>query len=183
MIRTIPLILLAVAQLSAAETPLLSNGGFEADTNKDGVPDDWSLQTGVSWETEGANHFIRLTGAGTSTQVSVYREIPVNGATAVRVSYRVRYADVKRGTQPWHDARIIMEAKAADKTVFKGALPHPFFTGSAGWTEKSFTRALPAGTQTITLMPALFMIEKGTFDIDDIVITAIDPSKVEAAKP
>lgn len=181
MIRIVPLILLAIAPLAAAETQLLGNGDFE--TAKDGRPDGWSLQTGVSYETEGANHFIRLTGAGTSTQVSVYREIPVNGATAVRVSYRVRYADVKRGTQPWHDARIIMDAKAADKSVFKGALPHPFFTGSAGWSEKTFTRALPAGTQVITLMPALFMVESGTFDLDDITITAIDPSKIETAKP
>lgn len=179
MIRLIPLLLAAIVPLTAADTPLLSNGNFETAT--DGKPDGWALQAGVSYETEGANHFIRLTGAGSSTQVSVFREMPVNGAKAVSVAYKVRYANVKRGGQPWHDARIIMEAKNAEKAAIKGALPHPFFTGtSTGWVEKSFSKVLPEGTATITFMPALFMVETGTFDIDDVVITAVDPAAVPA---
>lgn len=176
--RILPLLLAAIAPLAAADT-LLSNGDFEA--AKDGKPDGWSLQAGVSYESEGANHFLRLTGAGTSTQVSVFREVPVNGAKAISVAYKVRYAEVKRGGQPWHDARIIMEAKNAEKAAIKGALPHPFFTGTSnGWVAKSFSRVLPEGTATISFMPALFMVESGTFDIDDIVITAIDPAAVPA---
>lgn len=178
MIRLIPLCLAAIVPLSAADT-LLGNGDFE--TAKDGKPDGWSLPAGVSYESEGANHFLRLTGAGISTQVSVFREMPVSGAKAVSVAYKVRYANVKRGGQPWHDARIVMEAKNAEKAAIKGALPHPFFTGtSAGWVEKSFSKVLPDGTATITFMPALFMVETGTFDIDDVVITAIDPASVPA---
>jgi hypothetical protein len=177
--RLIPLFLTAIVPLAAADTPLLGNGDFES--AKDGKPDGWSLPAGVSYETEGANHFLRLTGAGTSTQISVFREFPANGAKAITVAYKVRYAEVKRGGQPWHDARIIMEAKNAEKAAIKGALPHPFFTGSsAGWVEKSFSRVLPEGTATITFMPALFMVESGTFDIDDVVITAIDPAAVPA---
>jgi endoglucanase len=181
-IRTIPLILAALAPLAAVEPPLLANGNFETDADKDGKPDGWALQTGVSYEKEGTNHFIRLTGAGTGTQISIYREFPLNDAKAVKVSYRVRYADVKRGAQPWHDARIIMEAKNAEKAAIKGALPHPFFTGSSGWVEKSFSRVLPSDAVTMTIMPALFMVESGTFDIDDVLIVAVDPASVPAAK-
>lgn len=177
-----PLILATLVPLTAAEPSLLSNGNFETDADKDGKADGWAPQTGISFEKEGANTFVRLTGAGSSTQVSLFREFPLNGAKAVKVSYRVRYADVKRGAQPWHDARIIMEAKTAEKAAIKGALPHPFFTGSSGWVEKSFSRVLPEGAVTMTFMPALFMVESGTFDVDDISVTAIDPAKVPAAK-
>jgi endoglucanase len=183
MIRILPIILACAASLAAADASLLSNGNFETDANKDGIPDGWSQPTGVSFEKEGTNHFARLTGAGPSTQVSLYREMPLNGAKAVTISYRVRYADVKRGAQPWHDARIIIEAKDAEKKAIKGAFPHPFFTGSSsGWVEKSISRVLPAEAETIAVMPALFMVESGTFDIDDITITPIDPDKMPASK-
>lgn len=174
--------LLSCCALAAAEAPkdLLSNGTFELDADKDGRPDGWSLPAGAAWLEEKGNHFLRLTGAGTSTQVSVFREVPIEGAKAVRVAFRVRHADVKRGGQPWHDARIVMEARDAGKQTIKGALPHPFFTGtSAGWVEKAITRTLPEGTVAITIMPALFMVESGSFDIDDFSITPIDPKTVK----
>jgi len=180
----LPLLVASAALLPAAEpASLLSNGDFEQVVEGKG-PDGWTMPAGASLEVEGKNHFLRLTAAGPSTQVSPYREVATAGAKAVTISYRVRYAGIKRGAQPWHDARVVMEAKDADKKPIKGALPHPFFTGSSsGWVERSVSRALPAEAVTISIMPALFMVEAGTFDIDDIRIVPIDLAKIPAEAP
>lgn len=183
MMHRIALISATIATLACADAGLLGNGDFQTDADKDGKPDGWALPTGASLENEGGNRFLRLTGAGTSTQVAVFRELPAGAAKAVRVSFRIRCTDIKRGAENWHDARVVMEAKDAQKATIKGAFPHLNFKGSTnGWVEKSFARTLPDGTATITIMPALFMVESGTFDIDDIKVAAIDPAEVPAAK-
>lgn len=168
--------LLCTAALGAAETQLLANGGFELDADHDGRPDGWPVP-GASWESEGANHFMRLQATETGKQLILYRQVPANGAKAIRATFKVRYADVQRGAQPWHDARIIIDCKDAAGKALSPAPSHPYFTGSSnGWIEKSITFAVPAGTESISFMPALFQVDSGTLDIDDVALVAVDPA-------
>lgn len=151
---------------TAAELPnLLSNGDFESGAAG------WPQPTGASIEAEGANHFLRLKSTSPGQTVNVYRQVPVAGMAALQLTFRVRYSDVRRGSQPWFDARVILDFKEEAGKVIKGAPGHPFFTGSSdGWKEKSLRFDVPSGATVFSLMPALFQPESGTLDIDDIVL-------------
>ena len=39
---------------------------------------------------------------------------------------------------------------------------------------------VPEGAKILKFMPALFNVEAGTWDLDDIVIRAVDPAPVKA---
>lgn len=94
------------------ETPqnLISNGTFETDANTDQWPDDWAkLKVGGSYETEGANHFLRLTSPEAGKMILLYREIKVPAGTkAVELTWKQRVSNLKRGKESWFDARIMM---------------------------------------------------------------------------
>lgn len=175
-------ILALAGAAAAADKPasLLSNGDFETTSGITAV--DWPMPTGTSLEVEKGNHFLRLTAGGPGKSVTVYRQIPVDQAKALRISWRVRWDGVKRGAQPWHDARIVFDFKDADGKALKPNPGHPFYTGSGGWIEKSIDVAVPTGAEVISLMPAIFEAESGTLDVDDFTITAIPLDQV-GAKP
>lgn len=168
---------LAFQALAAADAKpsILTNGDFEAG------PGEWPMPAGASCEQEGNNHFLRLDPTVAGQTITVYRQIPLNGATALQFSYRVRTTDVKRGSEPWHDARIILEFKDAAGVGVKPAPAHPYFTGTtAGWQERTVRLEVPAGAVTFAIMPAMFQAEGGAFDLDDLTvvpITADEPNK------
>lgn len=167
------LAMLCAAALGAAEPSLLSNGDCELDADTDGKPDGWPMPAGVTWEAEDGNHFLRLKASESGKQLVLYRQVPVAGAQAIRVSFRVRHAEVKRGRESWHDARVIIDCKDAAGKTLQPAPAHPFFSGtSAGWLEKSISFIVPSGTAVISFMPALFQVESGSLDIDDVVMAA-----------
>lgn len=167
--RTTLLSLLATAGCFAAELPnLLTNGDFEAGAAG------WPQPAGASIEAEGANHFLRLTSSSPGQTVNVYRQVPVAGMATLSLTFRTRHTDVRRGAQPWFDARVILDFKEEAGKVIKGAPGHPFFTGSSdGWKEKTLRFDVPSGAAVFSLMPALFQPESGTLDIDDIVLTDV----------
>lgn len=167
--RTVLLSLLATAVLSAAELPnLIANGDFEAGASG------WPQPAGASIEAEGANHFLRLKSSSPGQTVNVYRQVPVAGMASLQLTFRVRHSDVRRGAQPWFDARVILDFKEEAGKVIKGAPGHPFFTGSSdGWKEKSLRFDVPSGATVFSLMPSLFQPESGTLDIDDIQLTDV----------
>src|SRR5690606_28747076 len=57
-------------------------------------------------------------------------------------------------------------------------------SNSDGWVEKSKAVLVPEGAAGVALMPALFQVETGTFDLDDITVKVIDPAQLlaQAAK-
>ena len=154
---------------AAAELPnLLANGDFE-----NGAAG-WPQPAGATIEAEGANHFLRLKSAAPGQTVNVYRQVPVAGMATLQLTFRTRHSDVKRGAQPWFDARVILDFKDETGKIVKGAPGHPFFTGSSdGWKDKSLRFEVPSTATTFSLMPALFQPESGTLDIDDIVLTDV----------
>lgn len=167
---------------AAPATSLISNGTFEIDKDADAWPDDWGKMATATWETEGDNHFLRLKSPEPGKMVLLYRpvNIPV-GTKAVELSWRQRISDLKPGKQAWFDARIMMEYKDAAGQKMKGAPVAPYARKNTdGWQERSIKFLIPEGARLLEFMPALFQVETGTFDLDDIVLKSADAAPLEA---
>lgn len=149
---------------------ILTNGDLESGNT------DWAVGKGVTIEADGANHFLRLQSPEPNVQVQAYRKVNLpKGVTKLKLSFRVQYEDIKAGAQNWHTGRLVMHFLDANGKPLKPE-PSPFaFKGSSnGWTEKTAELTVPEGAVTLEFMPALFQVEHGTLDIDDIVIVPAD---------
>lgn len=165
----------AFLQSANGEEPvnLASNGNFEASAKTPGWPDDWAqLKAGGSWETENGNHFLRMTSTTPGNMVMLYRQIAIPaGATTLDLIWRQRVTNLKLGTQAWFDARIMMEFQDAAGAKVSPAPSAPYARKDTdGWQEKSLRLTVPEGATLLKFMPALFQVESGTFDLDDIVL-------------
>jgi len=164
---------------------LLSNGGMEQDGNKDAWPDDWPRLPGHStWEQEEGNHFIRLKATEPDAMLVLLRRIPVpDGVKAMQLSFRVRCAAILTGKKPFHDGRVIIDFKGASGESVGPPPAAPYFKGTLKeWEEKKVLFAIPEGAAFVDIRPALFQVRSGSFDIDDVVLKAIEPQLVAEAE-
>lgn len=170
-----------LAAAAHAETNLLTNGDFETG---DTSPAHWPMPQGVSWESEGGNSFLRLTPPAPDKMLTVYRVINVKpDHQAYEFTFRVRATEIQRGSANWHDARIVLDFKDADGKKLKGGPGHPNFKGSTeGWKPQTRRFLVPEGAATLEVMPALFQVKSGTFDLDDLTLTPTDPAPIIAEK-
>ncbi|WP_197454453.1 glycoside hydrolase family 5 protein [Stieleria varia] len=172
------------ARQLASDGTLISNGDFEADSKADGWPDGWGrLKEGGSWETEGDNHFLRMQSPAPGAMVMLYRTIDLpEGTSALELTYRQRVTGLKKGTSPWFDARVMLEFSGIDGKKLSGK-PSPPYTqkDTSGWVEKKTRFLVPDDALTLVLMPCLFQVESGTFDLDDVTLKPIDPAPLLAA--
>jgi hypothetical protein len=165
---------------------LILNGNFETESKKlTGTPEGWGRMVGgASWESEGGNHFVRLksTEPGKTTMLHRVIEIPA-GVKALELSWRWRITDLKPGKEGWFDARFMMEWKDAAGKNLSGK-PSPPYTrnNTQGWVEKKTAFLVPEGAVALEFMPSLFQVQKGTLDIDDLVLKPVDPEVLIAAK-
>jgi endoglucanase len=168
----------------AAPTAIIRNSTMEADADADGWPDGWpKLKAGASWEKEESNRFIRMTSPSPGAMVMLYSELRIpEGVKALELTWRQRVTNLKRGSNSWHDARIIMEFMDANRGKI-GPSPNPAATGrdTNGWEEKATSFLIPEGAAIIKFMPSLFNVATGTFDLDDMVLKPIDPAPIKAA--
>ncbi len=165
---------------------LITNGSFEIDAKNDGWPDDWGrVKVGGSWEQEGEQHFLRLTSPEPGKLVMAYRTIDIPaGVDALELSWRQRVTGLKTGTSPWFDARFMLEWQGLDGKKLSGQ-PGPAYTqkDTNGWVARSTSFLVPKDAVTLVLMPSLFQVRAGTFDIDDLVLKPTDPAPlITAAK-
>jgi len=171
------------AGVLTARGSLITNGDFETDAKSDGWPDDWGrLKVGGSWEMEDGNHFLRLRSPEPDTMVMAYRtcDLPA-GAKALELTWRQRVTGLKTGTSPWFDARIMMEFCGIDGKKLKPAPSPPYSQkDTAGWIERSTQFLVPDGALTLVLMPTLFQVRTGTFDLDDLVMKPVEPDELLA---
>ena len=173
----------ASATLQASGT-LLSNGNFETDVKKtDQWPDDWGKPPGATWETEEGNHFLRMKADEPGKTILLFRTAVVpEGARALELSWRQRVTDLQVGKEPFHDARIMMDFKDAAGKKLSGAPAPATRRSTQGWVERKVAFVVPEGAVTLDLMPTLFQVAKGTFDLDDLVLKPTDPEVLLAAK-
>lgn len=164
--------------------PLVANTDFETGSEANQWPVHWAQpKLGGSWEIEAGNHFIRLTSPEPGKMVMLYQEIPIpNGVEALKMSWKQRVTGLKKGKNPWFDARIMMEFMDAERQKVTPSPPAPN-TGkdTDGWVERSVFFVVPPGAKILKFMPCLFQVESGTFDIDDLLIAPTDPEPVKAA--
>lgn len=184
----IVLVWLACAFTSAAQVPaaasLIPNGTLEADKSAAGWPDGWvRAKSGVTWQEEGGNHFLRLAAGQPGEMVMLYQPVPLPaGVGALELTWRQRVTGLKPGKQPWFDARILIEFKDAAGEKLAGAPGAPYTRKSTdGWVTRSTKFLVPADARMLEFMPALFQVEAGTFDLDDVVLQPTDPAPLRVA--
>lgn len=168
-----------------ANGSLVSNGNLETDLKKpEQWPDDWPRPSGATWEQEDGNHYLRLKSEDPGKTVMVFRTINLpEDAKALELTWRQRVSDLKTGKEPWFDARILMDFKDAGGTKLKGGSGAPNTRKNTdGWVERKLAFIVPEGAVTLDLMPALFQVQKGTFDLDDLVLKPTDAGALIAAQ-
>ncbi|WP_052573964.1 cellulase family glycosylhydrolase [Haloferula sp. BvORR071] len=171
-------------RLAAADVrPLLPNGSFEALTSP-GRADGWPADADVTIPEEAGNHFLRLKSPSPGKQVMAYQAVSLGKEVqALRLSYKVRHEDIRRGKQAWFDGRIMMNFKDAAGSVVNPSPAPPSFTGTArDWQEKTQQFRVPPGAVKLELMFTLFQAESGTLDFDEVRLVAIDPVVIDAAE-
>jgi len=178
-------LLLLASNLKAAApiTSLLSNGNFESASKTKDWPDDWPKSKESSWELENGNHFFRLKVLEPGKMVMAYRQVKLLPEhKRMQLTFRARYADVKRGKETWHDARILLDFKDEKGQKIKANTKPPYFNGtSKDWRNVKVEFDIPDGAKVLEFMPCLFQAQSGTFDFDDIVLVAIAPGTTSAA--
>jgi nucleoid-associated protein YgaU len=165
---------------------LIPNGNFETESKKiTGSPEGWGrMVNGLSWETEEGNHFIRLKSVEPGKTTMIYRLINIPAGTkALELSWRWRITDLKPGKEGWFDARFMMEWKDAAGRKLPNK-PSPPYTrnNTQGWVEKKTAFLVPEGAVSLEFIPSLFQVQKGTLDIDDLVLRPTEPEALIAAK-
>ena len=153
---------------------LLTNGDFEAGAQ---APTGWQLRPGASWEKEGNNHFLHLQSAQPGATTGCQRVVPLEpGWGVLRLSCRVRFRDIVMGPEGWHDGRIAMTFQDAHGQGV-GDWPNVLhWTGtSPEWKQESRDYVIPEGAASLTLELALFSVQSGQIDFDDVRLAAIRP--------
>lgn len=180
------IIALSASGMCSAAENLAQNGTFEKAGENSGWPANWAKpKEGGSWAQEGSNHFLRLKSPAPGTNVMLYQEykLPAD-VKALELQWKQRVTGLKLGKQKWFDARIMLEFSNAEREKVAGTPIAPATNSDTdGWVEKSASFLVPEGAVYLKFMPALFMAEAGTFDLDDIVLQSTDPKPIaEAAR-
>jgi hypothetical protein len=168
---TIALALALARGTASGQTPLtslVSNGTFDTDGGNH-WPAGWPHPDGVTWQSEGAIHFLRFQSPQADQMVMVYRQIPIPSPhpPALELRVRVRYADIEPGTKPWFDARVLLQFKDSTGQEVKPQPPAPNFRGDSrgAWVERSVFFKAPDSATTLAVMPCLFRVYQGTLDL------------------
>lgn len=164
--------------------PLIVNGDFETDANRDQWPDGWSRpKSGVQWVAEEGNHFLSLVSTQPGELVMFYHQVRLPAdCQALTLSWKMRVSDLKPGSQPWFDARLLLDFKDAAGNKLAGGPGAPNVRkNTEGWIERSLSFLVPEGAQTLDFMPSLFQVERGRFDLDDVSLVATDPIPLREA--
>ncbi len=171
------------ALLASAATELVRNPSFEkADASGTG-PEGWPVGGPVRWEKDAdGNHFARIVCERPGEMHNLYCEFPLpEGTRKVALSFRARVAGLQLGAEKWHDARII--AKTRDASGDHELEPVYFNGDTSGWTTREARYPIPEGTTLLVFMPTLFCAAAGTFDLDDIRLTALAEGEDVASAP
>ena len=77
---------------------LLTNPDFQTATKETTWPDDWPKGAGITWESEGGKHFLRLTASEPGKMIMAYREVTIpDGVKSLQISITYRTSGVVHG--------------------------------------------------------------------------------------
>ncbi len=176
--------ILLSAGLASASTDLVSNIDLEARNDGGNAPADWGVGGNVRWAAdEKGNHFLRIFCTEPGKMAMLYREFPLpEGTVGIAVSFKARVSGLVVGEQKWYDARLIHKIRTPEGD--RDVSPIFFNADTAGWVARETVFNVPAGATHYIFMPALFQAKAGTFDLDNIRITALKAGEeVPSTKP
>jgi hypothetical protein len=166
---------------------LLPNGDFSLATKDQTWPDGWGKATGVTWGTDGTFHFLHFEASEPGQMVMLFKQVPLPSPPppGLEIRLKVRYANVVPGEKLWFDARVMGKFEDAEgKEIHKASFPAPYFRKSSeGWVDKSVIVAVPLRAHILDLMPALFKVASGTFDIAQIEVLLATEDQVPKPPP
>lgn len=177
----------ALLTFTIAGTVIVPNGDFETPGKDATWPASWPKpKSGGAWLAENGNHFLRLSASQPGETIMIYARYALPAGTeALEMRWRQRITNLKRGQAMWHDARILIEFVDAAGQKINGpdAKPTPPSANSSteGWVEKKTEFLVPPGAAYLVLMPALFEVASGTYDLDDFVVGPTDAQRLREA--
>ena len=138
------LLALAAFALAVRAENLIPNGSFEEGAE---APSSWGApnsEKGIAYPVEDGNRFARIHSDGGTAML--YREFNIpDGAEALRLSWRWRVTGLKKGAQPWFDARIMMEFMDGNRGKVGGAPGAPNRgKDTDGWETREISFLVPA---------------------------------------
>ncbi|MBR1871108.1 MAG: cellulase family glycosylhydrolase [Kiritimatiellae bacterium] len=110
--------------------------------------------------------------AGKMSLVYTQVKIPA-GTEALLFTAQVKYADVVPGAQKWFDARIISDWFGSDFKKVKSGPAIGGWKGTHDWIDVRKTFEVPAGVAGIALMPCLFNVKSGSFEVRNMSLEPI----------
>ena len=173
------LLLLALALVPsvapAATDSILPDGTLEIMDRATDRPKGWPGDKAVSWPVEAGNRFLRIQSSTPGAMDKLRLLVPIpSDVRALEFTYRARVSQLKRGAKAWHDARVIMNFKDAEGTQIGSAPASYHRNNTADWRTLTSRFLVPENATHLEFMPALFNVQAGVFDLDDIVLRPID---------
>ena len=180
-VRVLAIIFGTIVAIRLFASGLIANPSLESGASS---PEDWPAANpakGVTYETEDGNRFARIHSAGGTAML--YREIAIpEGTEALRLAWRWRVTDLRKGAKSWFDARIMMEFMDANRAKVGGAPGAPNRgKDTDGWEQRSIEFLVPENARTLKFMPSLLDVAGGTLDLDDVSLEPTDPAPLREA--
>lgn len=172
-----------VGILSGNETPILPNGGFETAGERSDWPDFWEPpKSGVTWETEAGNRFVKLQSPSPGELVTLHRALPVPpGAQALELTWKQRVTGLKIGRKPWFDVRMVVQFEDAEGRLIEKQPKHPSASkDTRGWVNRRTAFLVPEKAAKLVVMPTLFYPAAGILEVDDLAVNLADPAPLLA---
>lgn len=167
------------AEMLRSTGSLIPNGDLEADRDGNGKPDHWNDRFAI----EEGNTFLRLKVENPKHTDVISEELVIPfGVGALELSFDWRVSDLKVGSKPWEDARVLMKFKDAARTTIQSTPPVYTRNSTNGWESRSSRFLVPEGTVWMEFMPALLNVRQGTLDMDNLVLKPIPADELIARK-
>ena len=99
------------------------------------------------------------------------------GTEALRLSWREKITGLVKGEKPWFDARVIAEFLGPDGKKMSGVRhPQPAYSQKdrPEWFERKLEFLVPEGAAAIAVMPSLFQVKAGHYEIENLVLAPTD---------
>ena len=124
------------------------------------------------------NAAVPFKGAGQTSLVYTPVFFP-KGTEAAVFTCEVKYDGVEQGAEKWFDARIMTDFIDSNCKKAKGGPAIGGWKGSHDWMQVRKTFEVPPGVAGIALMPTLFNVKAGSFEVRNMSLEPI--SAIDAA--
>jgi len=186
-IRVEPLAAMPVAKPAAQPKTggeVFPQGRFERLNSRGDFADGWHGvdHKRVRLEKKDGNQWVSITNEDPTKVVSVLASLPLEPDWyAVKISVRMKAANLKLGEEGWHNARLVMRFEDGKGKMVGGYPGQPSLKADSGWTKLVVTNDVPKGAKVLKMQPGLYFAT-GRMEIDDILVTPLNAKTLIDAK-